>query len=180
MNSQHYIVFDLETQRSIQEVSGRSQFDRLGVSVAVLFDSATGTTEVYREEQIGALIRRLQEAPLIVGFNVLHFDYAVLAGYGAIDYRALPTVDLMQHVVNALGFRLSLDNLIRTTLGAQKSGTGLQALQWYREGNWEALIAYCRDDVLFTRDLYEFGKQNGHVLYFDAKFRIVKKIKVSW
>ncbi|MCA9744140.1 ribonuclease H-like domain-containing protein [candidate division KSB1 bacterium] len=180
--SQHqsYIVFDLETQRRIDEVGGRSNFHQLGMSVAVLYDSASDSTEVYREEQANLLLDRLGSAPLIVGFNIIHFDFPVLSGYGALDFRTLPTVDLMQHIVESAGFRLSLDNLVRTTLNAQKSASGLQAIQWFQDGNWQDLIDYCHDDVLLTRDLYEFGKEHGYVSYFDRKYRVERKIKVAW
>ncbi|MFQ5631407.1 MAG: ribonuclease H-like domain-containing protein [bacterium] len=179
-NPSEYIVFDLETQRSIQEVGSRKNFSKLGVSVAVLYDSRTGATEAFREQQIDDLIERLQNTPLVVGFNIVHFDYRVLQGYSNCDFRSLPSVDLMQHIVEALGFRLSLDSLAQATLNATKSASGLQAIAWYQQGEWQKLTKYCRDDVLLTRDLYEYGKEHGYVLHHDKRLRRKRKIWVSW
>lgn len=177
---EEYIVFDLETQRSIQEVGGRQNLSRLGVSVAVVYDHRTGKTEAFREDRIEDLIECLQNAPSVIGFNIIDFDYHVLRGYSTFDFRTLPSVDLMQHIVDAIGFRLSLDNLTGATLNANKSASGLQAIEWYRRGEVDKLTQYCRDDVLLTRDLYEFGKKHGHVLYGDAKYRRKRKIRISW
>ena len=56
----------------------------------------------------------------------------------------LPTLDLLQVVQEALGHQLSLDHLARETLGVRgKSGDGLQALDWYRRGQWRRLERYC-------------------------------------
>ena len=179
-NTSEYIVFDIETQKSFDEIGGRYNLPKMGLSVAVVYDSRTGETSAFREHDVDKLVHVLETAPKIVGFNILQFDYRVLQGYSDFAFNSLPTVDLMQHVVNALGFRLSLDNLAQATLKAGKSSSGLQAIEWYRQGEWEKLIAYCRDDVLITRDLYEFGKMNGHVVYYDRKFRTQKKLKVQW
>ncbi|MBU6415209.1 WYL domain-containing protein, partial [Patescibacteria group bacterium] len=75
---------------------------------------------------------------------------------------------------------LSLNSLASATLGASKSSDGLQALQWYKEGKIELIKEYCLKDVQITKDLYEFGKKNGHLLFtskFDAEHRAVA---VDW
>ena len=69
----------------------------------------------------------------------------------------------MEDVANFLGFRVGLAALAEVNLGQTKSGHGLEAIKWYRDGNWEMLKKYCLDDVRLTRDLYEFGKQKGYV-----------------
>ena len=159
--------FDLETQRLAAEVGGWGNKHLMRVSVGVVYDSQDGSYHSYRETDIDALIAHLKQFDLIVGFNIKSFDYGVLRGYSSFDFDSLPTLDLLEDVFSCLGFRLSLDHLAHQTLGAQKSGDGLQAVQWFREGQWEPLTHYCRQDVKITKSLFEFGQEKGHVLFED-------------
>ncbi|MFP4446677.1 MAG: hypothetical protein ACLFPD_10585, partial [Desulfosudaceae bacterium] len=82
-------------------------------------------------------------------------------------------------VQKTLGYRLSLDNLAGQTLGAEKSADGLQALRWWRQGEIEKIVAYCRQDVALTRDLYLYGRDNRFLL-FSNKARQTVRVPVCW
>ena len=176
----HFVVFDLETRNSFQDVGGRQNLHLLGISVAVVWDSRTNEFAVYREPAMDTLVDHLRSAPCVVGFNLIHFDYPVLQPYTTFSLQTLPTLDMLDHLYRKLGFRVSLNNLARTTLKVKKSADGLQAIHWYRSGDWQKLIKYCQEDVRITRDLYLFGKQNGYLLFWDGKYRIERKVPVSW
>ena len=103
---------------------------------------------VYREADLERLCQRLTQLDLVVGFNLKRFDYQVLQPYTAIKLAALPTLDILEEVNTLLGHRLSLNHLAEKTLGEQKSGDGLLALELYAAGKWEELESYCRQDVL--------------------------------
>lgn len=173
------VVFDLETQRSFDEVGGRSQMHKLGVSVGVAYRYDTDQFLSYSEENIRDLIELLQQADLVVGYNIKGFDYEVLRGYQDLDYGSLPTMDLMYDLQERLGFRPKLESVASATLGTGKSADGLQALEWWRRGEIEKIERYCRDDVRVTRDLYNFGKRNRFVLVsrFGGKPR---RVEVDW
>jgi hypothetical protein len=141
------IFFDLETQKSFQEVGGRENMKLLRVSVAVTFSTATNDFKSYTEKEVAALIADLKAADRVIGFIVLGFDYQVLKAYTSERLSDLKTLDLLDDIYNKLGFRVGLDALASATLGANKSADGLVAIQWFREGKIEQLIAYCRDDV---------------------------------
>jgi len=173
------VFFDLETQRSFAEVGGRHNMRHLGLSVAVTYSSATGEYRYYTEEKVGDLVEELKAADLVVGFNLLRFDYEVLRGYTDYPLRQLPTLDIMAEVYQALGFRLSLDALASATLGVTKSADGMQAIRWWRQGRMEELFQYCQHDVKVTRQLYEFGQKNKYVQYRDNRWRI-RKVPVNW
>ena len=157
------VVFDLETQRSFAEVGGRSQFHRLGVSVGVAYRYDRDEFLVVKEDEIGELITLLTEAELVVGYNIRGFDYEVLRAYTDEDLQQLPTFDIMYDLEERLGFRPKLDSVASATLGTGKSADGLQALEWWRLGEVDKIIEYCREDVRVTRDLYDFGKRNRWV-----------------
>jgi DEAD/DEAH box helicase domain-containing protein len=151
----------------------------MGVSVAVLYDSEPDEFVVFEEPDVPQLVERLQAAPLVVGFNVLRFDYKVLSGLVSFRKRDIDTLDLLTHIHERLGYRLKLDNLAQATLGAPKSADGLQALAWWKEGRLDLISEYCRKDVELTRDLYLYGREHGYVL-FTNKAGARVRVPVSW
>jgi DEAD/DEAH box helicase domain-containing protein len=172
-------VFDLETQRSAAEVGGWHRADRMGVSCGVIYDSQKDVFTEYTEDQILRLIVDLKQFELVVGFNVKRFDFLVLKGYSDFDFTALNTLDILEDIHHFLGFRLSLAHVAQETLGVTKTGDGLQALQWWREGCIREIIDYCKMDVKLTRDLFLFGRQNGHLI-FSNRDRKQVRIPVNW
>jgi DEAD/DEAH box helicase domain-containing protein len=161
---QDVLVFDLETQRSFQDVGGRNQMRDLGMSVGVVYSFRDDRFRSFFESEADALIDALLGAELVVGYNLLGFDYEVLKGYRAAAYETIRTLDIMVELHGKLGFRPKLDSVVQATLGAGKSADGLQALAWYREGRLDLIEKYCIDDVRLTRDVYLYGKRNRHVL----------------
>lgn len=164
------MVLDVETRRSAAEVGGWHRAGQMGVSVAVLHDSEAEAQggdgfAAYEQHRLSELFTLLRKADLVVGFNILRFDYAVLQPFAPYPLHQLPTLDLLQEVKNRLSYRLSLDNLAQATLDAPKSADGLQALTWWKEGNMTDLTAYCRKDVALTRDLFRFAVQQGYLLF---------------
>ena len=118
----------------------------------------------YLEAEAGSLVEALRLSELVVGFNLLGFDYEVLKGYRDIAFETIPTLDIMFHLQERLGFRPKLDSVAQATLGVAKTADGLQALAWWKEGRVDLIEKYCTEDVRITRDLYLFGKRNRHVL----------------
>jgi DEAD/DEAH box helicase domain-containing protein len=173
------VFFDLETQRSFQEVGGRSNLRMLGLSVGVTHSSASESYHDYLEDDADALVAELMAADTVVGFNVLSFDYEVLRAYTDQPLETIPTVDMLAHIHDKLGFRVSLDNLAGATLGAAKSADGLQAIRWYREGEIQKIVDYCRQDVNVTRQLYEHGREHGNVSFLERSGRL-RRVRVSW
>jgi DEAD/DEAH box helicase domain-containing protein len=159
------VFFDLETQRSAEEVGGWHNAHLMRLALAVCWDGADGGFHSFREAEVHALLARLAAADLVVGFNSLGFDYRVLRGYSERDPARLPSFDLLAAVHARLGFRLSLGHLGEETLGVAKGGDGLQALRWWREGRVEEIERYCRQDVAILRDLFEHARAHGFLLF---------------
>jgi DEAD/DEAH box helicase domain-containing protein len=75
---------------------------------------------------------------------------------------------------------VGLGNIASATLGVGKSADGLQAIEWFKNGQIDLMLDYCEQDVKVTKEVYEFGKKNGFV-YFTPKGALDKKeLKVSW
>ena len=172
-------VFDIETKKSFQEVGGKHNMHLLGVSVVGVYSYADDTFRCYEEKDFPLLEEAFRNATRIIGFNSKHFDVPVLQPHVKVPLTSVPHLDLMNDIESYLGFRVSLDSLAKMNLGTQKSGHGMDAITWWREGNIEAIKKYCLDDVRITRDIYEFGKKNGHVV---AETRTDPRVSipVSW
>ncbi|SBW03973.1 DEAD/DEAH box helicase domain protein [uncultured delta proteobacterium] len=173
-------VLDVETRYSAQDVGGWNRADRMGVSVAVLYDSGTAAFTSYTQDAVPELAARCAGLDLVVGFNILRFDYAVLGPHApGVDWRKFPTLDMLAHVYERLSYRLSLDNIAQATLNVGKSADGLQALAWWKEGAVDKIEEYCRQDVAVTRDIYLFGRENGYLL-FSNKAKQIVRVPVKW
>ncbi len=167
-------VFDVETIRSAEEVGGWARADRMGVSVAVVYDSAAGESFTYLEHEIKRFIKHLESFDMIVGFNNKRFDNRVLSAYTTISLNALPTLDLLEEVHAYLGYRLSLNRLAEETLGTTKTSDGLQALKWYRQGRIDLIQQYCKKDVEITRDLLYHCLEKGFLLFKNKAGKAVR------
>jgi DEAD/DEAH box helicase domain-containing protein len=83
----------------------------------------------------------------------------------------------LKEVKKSLGFRLKLDSIAQGTLGHGKSGHGLEAITWWKNGEIAKLIKYCIDDVKVTKDIYEYALKNGNLKYKDGP--LTKEIKLD-
>ena len=135
------------------------------VSVAVLYESDGERFTAYTEEDIHQMIERLFDLDLVIGFNNKRFDNRVLSRYTDRNLGDLPSFDILEAITNRLGYRLSLDRLAEQTLRVQKTGDGLLALRWFRQGEMARLTAYCQQDVAITRDLFLFGLRQRYLLF---------------
>jgi len=172
-------VLDIETQRSAEEVGGWANKHLMRLSVAVLQDLVTGEVLTFTETDADILLEQLVSADLVVGFNLIDFDYQVLQAYGPFDPGRVNTFDILQDIHQRLGYRLSLGELGDKTLGIPKTADGLQAIQWFREGKIEKIIQYCSQDVQLTARLFEHGLRKGY-LEFEHKKAGRVRLSLDW
>ncbi|MFQ5543273.1 MAG: helicase [Nitrospiria bacterium] len=173
------VYFDLETKKSAAEVGGWGNKRKMGVSFGVTYSTKEQRFQGFEEEDMPLLINTLKAADLVVGYNIIGFDYPVLTAYSDFDFSTLPTCDLMVDLQSIIGFRPKLDNIALATVKIGKSADGLMALRWFQEGEFAKIALYCKEDVRVTRDVHIFGCQNKFVYYTDkAKQRL--KARVNW
>lgn len=173
------VYFDLETQKSAEEVGGWDKISAMGMSIGVTYNTALGDYNIYGEKQVDDLIADLRRADLVVGFNHLRFDYEVLHGYTTFDLRQLPTLDLMVELQNTLNHRLSLDAIASATFGLEKTSDGLQALRWFKQGKILEIAEYCCYDVKLTKLVHEYGVQHRQ-LHYNSRFGKKMAVPVKW
>ncbi len=162
------IVYDLETKRTFAEVAGSSnKFRQLEISFLGVYSYSQNRFFSFFEADLPKLEQIITiEQPTIIGFNTIRFDNLVLQPYfPKLQLASLPQVDILDDIHRTLGFRIKLESVAQATLGEGKSGTGLDAIRYYRESNWTSLQKYCLEDVRITRDIYEYGCRHGYILY---------------
>lgn len=173
------VYFDLETQLTANDVGGWSKKSEMKISVGVTYSTASEKYEIFSEQRVPQLIETLSQADLVVGFNNRRFDYEVLMGYTILDLsHHLPTLDLLEVVERAAGHRLSLDAIAQATLGVGKTGDGLDAIRWWREGKVMEIAEYCCFDVKVTKMVHEYALAHGE-LHFVDRFGKRKTLKIA-
>jgi len=173
--TKNILYFDLETQKSAEDVGGWDKVREMRMSIGVTYSTARQEYKIYDEKQVDDLLNDLQRADLVIGFNNLRFDYEVLHYYTVLDLRQIPTLDVLVELQKKLQHRLSLDSVAAATLGVEKTAEGMQAIRWFREGRLMEIAEYCCYDVKITRMVHEYGAAHRQLFYKD---RFGKKLTV--
>lgn len=173
-SSDQEIYLDVETLRLSHEVPGGwSNIKAFGLALAVTWNPEH-EFRTWFEESAAALVTELAGYSRVITFNGNRFDLEVLAAYGPIHHVRSKSFDVLADLHARLGHRVSLNDLASGTLGCSKSGSGMDAVRWWREGQTAKVEKYCKQDVQILRDIVTHGREQGYVIV-DSR-----KIKVEW
>lgn len=186
--NQKYVVLDIETQKTAQEVEGGwNNIKDFGVAIAVCWHNDLEVFTTHVEEptddmrrslgfwDLEALLGFLNYYPLVVSFNGINFDYEVLRPYGLKPELLIPkSFDILDRMKKILGHRVSLESVAQATLKQGKTGNGLEAVRLWKEGKVDAVIDYCKHDVEITRQIYEFIRENGFCRYYSLNHEVCR------
>ena len=144
------VGFDIET-------TGIEEHDI--VTVACVWSPTAQATCFYGDD-FTPVLEMLDNATLIHTFNGIEFDLPRLAkhcGRPSIEAWVRKTVDPLYVIRYTMGFGgcVKLNELLVANGFEPKSGSGLQAIQFWNEGNRKALSSYCMDDARLTYELCE-------------------------
>lgn len=173
------IVFDLETQHTFDEVGGRN-FEALKISVCGFYSYLDDEYYCIEEHELHDFENRLIDAKRIIGYNSDRFDLPVIQPYLSLNVTDLPSLDLMLEIQKVLGFRIGLDSVAQATLGIGKTGNGLDAIDYFRNGEMEKLKSYCLQDVKVTKEIYDYGLAHGEIFYMSRDGQQKKKVEIDW
>jgi DEAD/DEAH box helicase domain-containing protein len=169
------VIIDLETKHTFRDFSEHA---KLGVSVMALYNYADGQGMVFEEKELAQSFPLLENASFVIGYNSNSFDLPVLQAYYPGDVTKLSTFDLLEDIRQKIGRRLALNDLASATLNKKKSGHGLMAIDYYKEGKIDLLKKYCLDDVMITKELFDYGVKYGEVQYVNEVGR--NSIRINW
>jgi DEAD/DEAH box helicase domain-containing protein len=174
------IVFDIETRNIFQDV-GTNNPEDLDISVVCTYDYVANEFRSFLQEDFSKLWELIETADMLITFNGDHFDIPLLNKYYRRERRGdlskIRSLDILKEIKNSYGRRMKLDQIAEGTLGTKKSGNGLEAIVWWRNGEVDKIIKYCTDDVRITRDVYEYAKKNNLLKFKEGPF--TKEIKLD-
>jgi len=172
------VVFDIETTTGVMPGKDITTLD---ISVVGAYDSVTDSYETYSVEELPKLWKIIEAADMLIGFNSDHFDIPLLNKYYPGDLTSIKSLDLLVEIKAALGRRLRLDTVAEATLGVNKSGHGLQAVQWWADGKEDLVRKYCLDDVKITKEVYDYARKHKELKYKDfGEERTIKLDVKDW
>ena len=158
------IFFDIETQNIFQDV-GSNDPAHLSISLLAIYDSKTESYDSFLHTDLARLWPIIESADMLITFNGDHFDIPLLNKYYSGDLSKIKSLDLLKEMQKSAGRRMKLDQIAEGTLGMKKSGNGLDAITWWRNGEIEKLRKYCMDDVRITKEIYEYALKNGELIF---------------
>lgn len=165
------LYLDTETRKLSTEVEGG--FDNIpefGLSLMVTYDTESRSYKTWMEHNIKNLAPLLKSSDLVVGFNLLNFDYILLQQFFEFDLQKLPSFDILKVFTDQLGFRVSLDNLAKRTLGIQKKVTAEMAVTFWKEAQVGNLESYCQHDINITKMLFEHACKNKTLSFWHPEY----------
>ena len=160
------IVLDIETQNTFRDV-GKNDPTALDISLLVIYDYETEKFSSFLQQDFSKLWAILERADLIIGYNSDHFDIPLLNKYYPGDLTKIKSVDILVEIQKSIGRRVRLDDVASATLGVGKSASGLEAIEWWKNGEIDKIRQYCEQDVRVTKDVYEYAKKNNLLKYKD-------------
>lgn len=170
------IVLDIETRNLFQDVGTNNPAD-LDISVVCIYDYERDMHQSFLQEDFGRLWPILESADMLITYNGDHFDIPLLDKYYPGDLTKIKSLDLLKEIKNSLGRRIKLDTIAEATLGKNKSGHGLEAITWWKNGEIDKIIKYCTEDVRITKEVYDYALRHGLLKYKDGQ--VVKDIKLD-
>lgn len=158
------VVFDIETSNIFQEVGSNNPAD-LTISVVGVYEYEGNRYSAFLVEEFNKLWAIIENTDMFITFNGDHFDIPLLNKYYPGDLFKIKSLDILKEMQKSAGRRMKLDQIAEGTLGVNKSGNGLDAIRWWREGEVEKVKKYCLDDVRITKDVYEYALKFGKLFF---------------
>lgn len=144
------IILDIET--NIGNIRTKQEKEKLDFICGIIYDYKINNYIVYDDPK--KLIKKIKSSKVIITFNGEQFDYLVLKKYGLklyCDYKPIKikSIDIMKQI-NQLSKNntfFSLEEIIFFNYKERKKD--------YDHNNMDELIFHCKEDVRFTKLLYE-------------------------
>ncbi len=167
------VVLDIETIGDIKN------FGTIKITVVSIYEYERDAYRSFEESELGDLWPVLEKADRLIGYNSEHFDLPIMNKYYTGDLTQFPHLDLLKQIKLASGKRYKLNDVAKATLQIEKSADGLRAQEWFRQGKIEKIKKYCEQDVLVTKELYDYGKKNK-MIYFPTLTGEVVPISINF
>lgn len=173
------VYFTLETRKRGIDVQGPGWHpEKLGLSVAV---TLTGNgVRSFQERDLPKLMRVLRAADLVIGYNLVEFDFNVLSGYPDFALECIKYLDMLHEIEEAAGYRVGLHDLEMASSLESEGHSFLDSVQLWKEGRIDELKFASETRVRRIRAVHEYGMRKGEVVYFKNEQRDRQPLPVKW
>jgi DEAD/DEAH box helicase domain-containing protein len=194
------LAIDIETGNSAADIGGWNNTHMWNITCVTTWDGKESKAYVDKPMEIeGVIVKSLRtlkhdlddhfdSGGILLGHNINSFDLPALRDSMDIyiakkfldnkETRCIDTSRLMNK--HSSGFHVSLDNLAKCNLGTQKTADGLTAVKWWSEGRYEDVVKYCVMDSKISYEVWEKGRIEKQIEYFNEDKNEFCKIDIEW
>lgn len=177
---QDIVVFDIETKNTFADVGGQANIDKLETSVIGLYSYNQNEYVCYEEKDFDKAGELLRNAKLVVGFYSKKFDVPVMSKYFKFKLAAIPHYDILEEIEKVFGRRIGLGLLAEANVGAGKTGKGLDAIDYWNNGEIEKLKSYCLQDVKITKEIFDLIRSRGYLWIPKRDVPQMEKVELTY
>ena len=196
MDTHGCVFFDTETKYSPDEVGGWDDPAKMVFAHGCAHLAFTRDYRTYlsgdpdrqdMHDDTERMFDDLCSADLIIGFNIIQFDYKLLQPLASrydVQLNDLPTFDILREIGELMGkpFPVSLRSLASYNLGpyGKKTEDPARIPKMYRDGYIEEVTNYCRHDVWMTRMLFMIGYYEKKLFVRGRRNKTIELNTSSW
>lgn len=169
------LIYDIEIVKAIpgcdgvradgiQYCTGWQDHANMGISVIGAYDYTEQRYRVFCGDNMEAFWKAT-EAKILVGFNSIPFDNAVIAATYGVQLPEKRCYDLLREIWASVGLGpvfspethggFGLDAVCAQNFGTRKSGNGALAPVLWQQGKIGEVIDYCLNDIALTKQVFE-------------------------
>ena len=190
------LVFDAETKYSADEAGGWENPEKMVFAHACGYLADTRDYRTYlskdidrndNEDDVERMFENLADSSLIIGFNIIGFDWKLLQPLATqydLQLYDLPTFDILREIGSLMNkpFPVSLASLASFNLGpyGKKTEDPKKIAKMYRSGYLEEVTNYCRNDVWMTRMLFMIGYYEKKLYVRGRRNKTIELDTSSW
>jgi DEAD/DEAH box helicase domain-containing protein len=167
----HKIVFDIETTGFLKDPDA-------DLMLLAIYEYENDKYSTFLKDELNKLWPILESTGILIGYSSNSFDIPFLDRHYPGSLTRIKSLDILDEIRKVSGRRYKLDNIAGATLGINKSGNGLIAQTWWKQGDVDKVRDYCVQDVKVTKEIYDYAMKHG-ILKFKDEFGKIQVIKMD-
>lgn len=163
-----------EQQTGIEYCAGWKDHANMGIACIGAWDYVEDRARVFTMGNISEFLDLCDDRDLLVGFNSIPFDNAVIAAtLNRPAFDESRCYDLLREIWAAAGLPAEfdfkthggygLDAVCEANFGTKKTGNGALAPVDWQRGEYGRVIDYCLNDIKLTKQLFDRAMGDGNI-----------------
>ncbi len=185
MQRNNVLIYDIEIKKAIcskndirqdgiEYCEGWHDHANMGIACIGVYDYIEDRYRLFMDDNMEDFFHLCDARDLLVGFNSIAFDNAVINAHGPRLTEASKFYDILVEVWKAAGLGskfeypshagFGLDAICKANFGTAKSGNGALAPVDFQRGRYGNLVDYCLNDVRLTKQAFDRIVESGVLL----------------